>query len=87
MPSAAWYYGREPPEEDGEEWSVETVCQRADNRDETLTCVATGDEISSSTAHLYVTARRETRSYRDDIRHYVLVDEPALRDWLGGDDE
>lgn len=80
-----WYRGTTPPGR-SDDWKVTTVAQRSMTSDETFVCAATGDEIPSSTSHLYVTARREAGGYKDEFEHYVIVDEDALRDWLGADE-
>ena len=75
----ARYRGRTPPGF-GDEWRIQTVSHRSQNRE--VTCV-NGETLDPWTRHLYVTARGKTGLETDEIRHFVLRDETELLEWLG----
>lgn len=72
------YRGETPPGK-SDEWEITSAYQRTRSSGVET---ATGDVLEPWTAHLYVTARRETGFYAADYDHWVFVDEDALREWL-----
>jgi hypothetical protein len=91
-PLAQEYRGKRPPDPSlpaDEKWTVTSVCRRVVTREGTQTCPATGEAVSLTQQHLYVTAVHdsapEARSPSKEFTSYVLRDERALRRWFDGD--
>ncbi|WP_049890645.1 hypothetical protein [Natrinema versiforme] len=81
------FRGRSPPDRD-DEWAVSTVARRTTNRDGAAVCAATGETVSLSEPHFYVTLVCESE-YRFDPAEYdhLVVAKGALGeldDWLEG---
>ncbi|MFC6769893.1 hypothetical protein [Natrinema soli] len=81
--------GRSPPDRD--DWQVSTVARRTTNHDGAAVCAVTGETVSLSEPHFYVTLRRESE-YRFDPAEYdhLVVADGALGEldeWLEGGEE
>jgi len=89
--------GETPPDpslSNQEEWTITTIAKRlcsGPTAAQTVPCDATGQPVSLSEIHLYVSARRDPHPHlrysTPEHTHWVLADADALRAWFANDQD